>query len=450
MPAYGWGGDVGLEQWLFDEPYAFDFFQAVHLLELWSTAGGRAQSGYGRRTCPIPRLVRPELSAQRNPPAQGRDRRTPAEMTVAFSSLGGIDGPLPTSFTEEILRRLSQHDSAAAAFLDIFHHRLISLLYRFASCARRRSPRQCPSIRRGPLSVFADGPRAGVACRPGDAARCAAPLRRTPGHPAPLGDRTGRAALGPFRSAGQGRTVRGRMDPAAADQVTNIGQTGRNNALGRTTTLGTRVWIQDAGVRLHIGPLDAARLRRVPSRRRVPPSLAELVRIYAGADLTVLIRLILRPEAVRRTYLGVSRVGWTSWLARPPPQRPTIRCSCVCMCPVAHRSKGGRRRRESPVASFRRTIRSRLRRRSVRTRCWSRTWTARNRSRASTSTALRMVSEAPALAFDSIVGKEAGLSIAEPGGEKKFVHGILGRSARPARRADSRRTSRSCIPNSGC
>ena len=40
---------------------------------------------------------------------------------------------------------------------------------------------------------------------------------------------------------------------------------------------------------------------------------------------------------------------------------------------------------------------------------------------------LRLISEAPALAFDSIVGKEVGLSIAEPGGEKKFVHGILGR-----------------------
>ena len=46
MPAYGWGGDIGLEQWLFDEPHAFDFFQAVHLLELWSQreAGPRSET----------------------------------------------------------------------------------------------------------------------------------------------------------------------------------------------------------------------------------------------------------------------------------------------------------------------------------------------------------------------------------------------------------------------
>ena len=33
-PDYRWKGDRSLEDWLFDEPYGFDFFQAVHLLEM--------------------------------------------------------------------------------------------------------------------------------------------------------------------------------------------------------------------------------------------------------------------------------------------------------------------------------------------------------------------------------------------------------------------------------
>ena len=72
-------------------------------------------------------------------------------MTVALFGTGGVDGPLPTSFTEEILERLSRQDTAAAAFLDIFHHRLVSLLYRIHKVHRAAlvtvSPERTPSAR---------------------------------------------------------------------------------------------------------------------------------------------------------------------------------------------------------------------------------------------------------------------------------------------------------------
>ena len=92
-------------------------------------------------------------------------------------------------------------------------------------------------------------------------------------------------------------------------EMTHIGHSGRNNALGTTATLGSRVWIQDAGVRLHVGPLDANAFARFLPDGAAYRSLAELVRIYAGSDLTVAVRLILRPEAVQSTRLGASRVG---------------------------------------------------------------------------------------------------------------------------------------------
>ena len=219
MPAYGWGGDVGLERWLFDEPYAFDFFQAVHLLELWSKA---ARSPRPER---ITEAVRFRASFDLSfPPSAIRKLRpgtagAPAEMTVAFSSLGGIAGPLPTSFTEEILRRLSEHDSAAAAFLDIFHHRLISLLYRIRSGGTALAAGARAHANR-PLPVFADRHRprfAGAGDRPA-ALRYAGLLAS-----APVGHRP-RRLLRLFRGAGQRQFV-GEWS-WLADQMTHRAQAG--------------------------------------------------------------------------------------------------------------------------------------------------------------------------------------------------------------------------------
>ena len=59
MPATGWRGDRSLEQWLFDEPYAFEFLQAVRLLEMRFQAS--APPGRGRR-----RPATPFASARRS------------------------------------------------------------------------------------------------------------------------------------------------------------------------------------------------------------------------------------------------------------------------------------------------------------------------------------------------------------------------------------------------
>src|SRR5205807_1288066 len=62
-----------------------------------------------------------------------RELETPAEMTVNFLGLAGGLGALDTPTTELVLERASRNDKYRLAFkdfLDIFNHRLISLLYR--------------------------------------------------------------------------------------------------------------------------------------------------------------------------------------------------------------------------------------------------------------------------------------------------------------------------------
>src|SRR5256885_2083353 len=61
----------------------------------------------------------------------------PERMTVWNFGLYGPNGPLPTHITEYVRERLRQHDDATLArFSDIFHHRMLLLLFRAWSDAQ--------------------------------------------------------------------------------------------------------------------------------------------------------------------------------------------------------------------------------------------------------------------------------------------------------------------------
>ncbi len=54
-----------------------------------------------------------------------------ARLAVTFFGLTGVNGPMPLAFSEDVLsRQINHNDFMLADFLDIFHHRLLCLLYR--------------------------------------------------------------------------------------------------------------------------------------------------------------------------------------------------------------------------------------------------------------------------------------------------------------------------------
>ena len=124
----------------------FDFFQAVALLEglarrVDECVAGLADSGEpGREAVRFASSVRLSFptsdivqTARARDPEEG-DGRDPAgqkpTMTVNFMGLAGALGPLPAPFAEIIVRRTALGDTASRDFLDIFNHRLLSLVYR--------------------------------------------------------------------------------------------------------------------------------------------------------------------------------------------------------------------------------------------------------------------------------------------------------------------------------
>ena len=131
--AFGWGRIGSVLSWLFTEPWQFDFFQAIRLLEIAKPDAFPP----GETSDPSVELVHlaannslatpaSEIHSLEAPPEPG----TPPLLRANFSSLGGAAGPLPYPDTELILERSWRKDHSMRDFLDIFHHRILSLIVR--------------------------------------------------------------------------------------------------------------------------------------------------------------------------------------------------------------------------------------------------------------------------------------------------------------------------------
>src|SRR5262249_6573415 len=128
--------DAPLARTLFEEPYRFDFFQAVRLLQCQAhperaaighagPPGREAVRFLARRGLAFPASAIDRIEQPADPDPLG-----PATMTVSFLGLTGPSGVLPRVYTELIQGRPRGDDRALAAFLDLINHRVISLFYR--------------------------------------------------------------------------------------------------------------------------------------------------------------------------------------------------------------------------------------------------------------------------------------------------------------------------------
>lgn len=319
MPQFGWKSEVPLKDWLFAEGYKFDFYQAVRLLEMLIPDSESAGEGSDPREEAVRFRSNNTLSFPASdvqevaPPVEPGH---PARMEVNFLGLAGAHGPLPHPFTELILERVRQRDTALRDFLDIFNHRLVSLMYRTGKVHRlsltSKSPEQSPiagflysflglgtpSLRkRMKIEDRALLFYSGLVCQE---PRSAAGLERI------LADYFQvKASLKPFQ--GKWRN----LEPS---QWTRLGRAGTNQTLGQSAMLGTRFWDQQGSVQVELGPMTFLQfLDFLPNGSAYQP-LGELVRFYAGMEFDFRFTLKILPFHVPQSRLGRARLGWTSWL----------------------------------------------------------------------------------------------------------------------------------------
>jgi type VI secretion system protein ImpH len=249
-----------------------------------------------------------------------------AAMAVNFLGLAGVHGPLPTPITTTLLDRLREGDAILRDFLDIFNHRLVSLMYRVRKLHRVGMLNARPGSEQDRFAGFlyalmglgTPGLRGRLPLDDRVLLRYAGLLahqvRSAAGLECMLSDYFGiEVRVQQF----QGRWLR--LDAA---QRTAIGVVeGRHQALGLDFTLGGRVYEAQTRFELKLGPLDLGRFRDFLPTGQGHRVLKALTRFYVRDALDFDLRLTLRGEQVPEWRLGVeqgNRLGWTTWLKTLP------------------------------------------------------------------------------------------------------------------------------------
>lgn len=307
-----------------------DFFQAVRLLQ-------RLQPGrelIGRHGEPSAEAVRFSVRPTLNFPTQeihslDLDPDRPAAMTVNFFGMSGHVGVLPTHYTEYMIERIVARDTTLRAFLDLFHHRLLSLFYRAWEKYRFGVPyeRQAPvPFTRYLLSIAGLG-------SPGLANRQEVPDEAFAFYSGLLSQRP-RSAAGlelilsdHFGVDAQVRPLAGGWRPLDRGSWSVLSDFDRESEqLGVGAVLGDEIWDPQSAITIRIGPLTRARYEDfLPGGKSYGP-LRAFARFYCGQDLDVEVQLLLRrddapPLALEAEDVEEVRLGWTSWLHTKLPVR---------------------------------------------------------------------------------------------------------------------------------
>ncbi|MDZ4782480.1 MAG: type VI secretion system baseplate subunit TssG [Planctomycetia bacterium] len=347
---------------LFSTGYAFDFFQAIRLLERREGVEPVGSDGQPGKEAVQFRVAlghafpASNISDLKAPTAE---RPTP-QMTVNFFGLTGPSGVMPRHYTDMLMRleRDSRNPERHALrdWFDLFNHRLISLFYRawskyrFYTAHERREYEQVnpDAFTKTLLSLLGLG-------QPALRNRLAL---RAPADPDAWDQRdtliAGIPDLAMFRYAGllarRPRNVLGLeamlsdyfQVPVEVQQFhgawlslddldrSQLGAENGNCGLGQSLVIGERVWDVEGRILLRIGPLTYEQfVELLPDESPKPARkgfflLTHMARFYVGPSIEFDVRLELQPQAAPECSLGGlgepgSRLGWNSWLVSESP-----------------------------------------------------------------------------------------------------------------------------------
>jgi type VI secretion system protein ImpH len=324
MASEGRRPDSSLKEALFAEPYRFDFFQAIRLLELIYPE----RKPVGSSASPKDEAVRlrahvslafpPSAIQELEPPLNG-DR--PARLTAAFMGLTGPLGVLPRHYTELMIELARRRDNALRDFFDLFNHRLISLFHRAWEKYRFPVTFERTVHQHGgydPFSIhlfdFVGMGTAGLRGRLefGDEALLfyAGLLGQRPHSASALGSMLAdylAVAADVVQFVGQWLEI-------TPENRTRLGSA--NNVLGASAVAGSRIWDQQARFKLRLGPLSFAEFSRFLPDGDLYRSLVQMTRYASGQEFDFDIQLVLKAAEVPWCRLndGRARLGFSSWL----------------------------------------------------------------------------------------------------------------------------------------
>lgn len=318
-----------LRKELLNRGYAFEFFQAVRLLEALTPGAAQAggQGPYSQETVhirPNRDLAFPAGDIQKiemlpdNP--AGRDVW---RITQNFMGLYGVNTPLPPYFAEMVAQNYQDPDPLRA-FLDLFNHRLLGLYYQAWKKHHRAAsvnPARPDKLTMALCALIGQEPGAGREdwlVAPERLVRylglLAGRTRSAAGLEAMISDYFGisNVRVSPYL------VKKYRLRPK---DITHIGVEGRNNRLGQSVVLGRRVDDVAGQFRLSLGPLSPASFDKLQPGEPAYMELVFLVHFFTRHQLDFELELILNSEDVKPFKLSsqheTNPLGRHSWLGNP-------------------------------------------------------------------------------------------------------------------------------------
>jgi type VI secretion system protein ImpH len=314
-----------LNRVLFDEPYRFDFFQAVRLFERIF----HEKKAVGSEALPNQESVRFRSRISLDfPPSEIYEIREPAneegtvEMLVNFMGMVGVSGVLPTHYTELVLNRIRYQDTAMWAFLDIFTHRAASMFfrawakYRFPVAYERGNDDFTAYLfdiaglgtkgLRGRMKLDDESllPYTGLIAQKPHSANAVQNI---------VGDYFGVPA--------QIEQFFGQWLALNTQDLTTLGV--ENSSLGQSAIIGSRIWDQQSKFRFRLGPLTFKQFQAFLPNGSAYQKLRSIVKFMVGCEFDFDIRLRLKAKEVPGTVLTTRAMrkptlGWTSFLKTMP------------------------------------------------------------------------------------------------------------------------------------
>ncbi len=250
------------------------------------------------------------------------------QLTVTFLGLYGSNSPLPTHMTERLLRE-QEDDIRVRDFLDVFHHRIYSLLfrvwkkYRYYVTFRSNGTDPISQVNRGLLGLGTRGLDEHLAVSPVRLFRYAGLLSQRP--------RSAAGLKGQLRDFFEGipTDVEQCVGRWLTIQPNDRNQIGLGKCrLGRDFLLGERIFDRSGKFRVQLGPVGFDDYCRFLPGSRDVEQLAEVTRFYCQDPFDFDVELTLKGEEVPETPVGahgiLGRLAWTSWLKSAPCENKSV------------------------------------------------------------------------------------------------------------------------------
>lgn len=313
-----------IERDLIEEPFRYEFFQAVRLFEKVYPE----RKSVGDTALPDEEILRFRSRIAMDFPsseiyeviestddATGKQR---TEVLVNFMGMVGVSGVLPTHYTELTLDRIRHRDTTLWAFLDIFTHRAVSMFYR--AWAKYRFP---VGYERGDdaftqflfdfCGLGTRGLRGRMAIEDEALLPYAGLIAQKP-HSA--------NALENVISDHFGIRVKvtqffGQWLPLGPQDVTLVGT--QNFVLGRNAIAGRKVWDQQSKFRVELGPLTFGQYQAFLPNGSAHKVVKSIIKFFAGMEFDYDLRLALLGKQVPGCILTTRAqrkpmLGWTTFL----------------------------------------------------------------------------------------------------------------------------------------